>query len=84
MSPTLELGHVITCIGWSRAQEMAAVIIELTERHGLVCFDPQSGHVFNSPETIGSTGLRLEVCDGGVINSPDPADLRQQLQRLSN
>jgi hypothetical protein len=28
---------------WSRAEEVAAFVADVAEKHGLVCFDPQSG-----------------------------------------
>lgn len=46
--------HVTIPIMWSRMTEIAPVVMELAERHGLVCYDPQSRKVHLPP------GLRPE------------------------
>jgi hypothetical protein len=84
MSPTVEPSHVITMIGWSRAQEMTAVIVELAAQHGLICFNPQVGQVYHPPKILQSNGLHLDFCDGGRINAPGPDDLDQHLRQLSD
>lgn len=43
-------GHVIMPMAWSRCVEMAPVILGLAEKHGLICFDPQSGEVLLPPQ----------------------------------
>ena len=50
LSPT----HVRMPVMWTRAEEIAPVVMELAERHGLVCYDPQSRKVHLPP------GLRSE------------------------
>ncbi len=50
LSPT----HVKMPVMWTRAEEIAPVVMELAERHGLVCYDPQSRKVHLPP------GLRSE------------------------
>lgn len=83
MSPEGMPTCVITTIRWPRAQELAAFVIDLAERHGLVCYNPQDRTVHNPAEIVTAEGLHLQFCDGSTINSPNPADLRQLLQRIS-
>ena len=49
-SPT----HVKMPVMWTRAEEIATVVMEIAERHGLVCYDPQSRKIHLPP------GLRSE------------------------
>jgi hypothetical protein len=34
------------CIAWSRVEEIALYVVELAEKHGLVCYDPQENYVY--------------------------------------
>lgn len=81
MTPEISASHVIMTISWSRAQEAAEFVLALAARQGLVCFDPQASVVHNPPGQAG--GLRLEFCDGSVVDHPDPAVLGPLLQALS-
>jgi hypothetical protein len=38
--------HAISCISWSRAEEVAPVYIEAALRHGLYVYDPQEDRLF--------------------------------------
>ncbi len=49
-SPT----HVRMPVMWARAEEIAPVVMEIADRHGLVCYDPQSRKIHLPP------GLRSE------------------------
>lgn len=83
MSPEISASHVIMTISWSRAQEVAEYVLGLAAARGLVCFDPQASVVHNPPGQAAAGGLRLEFCDGGVVDRPDPAALGTLLQALS-
>lgn len=83
MTPEISASHVIMAISWSRAREVAEFVLALAARRGLVCFDPQASVVHNPPGQGLAGGLRLEFCDGGVVDRPDPAALGTLLQALS-
>ncbi|MCW2915403.1 MAG: hypothetical protein JWN52_3471 [Actinomycetia bacterium] len=83
MTPEISASHVIMTISWSRAQELAEFVLALAARRGLVCFDPQASVVHNPPGQALAGGLRLEFCDGGVVDRPEPAALGVLLQALS-
>jgi hypothetical protein len=83
MTPGVSASHVIMTISWSRAQEMTKFVLGLAATRGLVCFDPQASVVHNPPRPAVADGLRLELCDGGVVDRPDPAALGTLLQTLS-
>ena len=84
MTPWVTDSHVIMTISWSRAQEVAKFVLALAAERGLVCFDPQASVVHNPPGQAPADGLRLEFCDGGVVDRPDPAALATLLQTLSS
>lgn len=83
MNPDATSSRVILCMGWSSADEVSQLILELADRHGLVCFDPQGGQIHNPTQALTAGGLRLEFCDGSQINDPSREDLRVHVQRLS-
>ena len=83
MSPDATADRVILCMGLSRASQIGPFILELAERHRLVCFDPSTGVVHNPPPIRPHDSLLLESCDGSMIVNPGPEDLRSQLERLS-
>jgi hypothetical protein len=70
-------------VSWSRAQEVAGLVLALAAECGLVCFDPQASVVHNPPGQPPVGGLRLEFCDGGVVERPEPAVLGTLLQAIS-
>ena len=39
-------GAVVMCIVWSRAEELAPVVMKLAEKHGLACYDPQDDRLY--------------------------------------
>ncbi|HEV8146058.1 MAG TPA: hypothetical protein VGP79_06750 [Bryobacteraceae bacterium] len=41
--------HVLMCMVWSRAEDVAAVVMDLAVKHGLICFDPQATKVYLPP-----------------------------------
>ncbi len=51
-SLTFELSstHVTMPVMWARAEEIAPVVMEIADRHGLVCYDPQSRKIHLPPE----------------------------------
>jgi len=49
--------HVISCISWSRAEEVFPVYVETALRHGLYVYDPQDERLFAPEEPPGSTRL---------------------------
>jgi len=83
MTPEISASHVIMTISWSRAREVAEFVLALAAGRGLVCFDPQASIVHDPPGQALGGGLRLEFCDGGVVDRPDPAALGTLLQALS-
>jgi hypothetical protein len=83
MTPEISASHVIMTISESRAQEVAEFVLGLAARRVLVCFDPQASVAHNPPSQALAGGLRLEFCDGGVVDRPDPAALGTLLQALS-
>jgi hypothetical protein len=74
---------VIMAIAWSRAAEVADIVRELADRHGLICHDPQSGAT--SHPDVAHTGQRLSLssCNGSRSINPAPAHIEQTLRRLS-
>jgi hypothetical protein len=70
-------------ITWSRAAEMAKTVRELADRHGLICYDPQSGAT-NHPD-FAHTGQRLSLtsCNGSTSINPRPARIEQTLRQIS-
>lgn len=76
--------YVITMMGFSDAPDTTPVIIDLAMRHGLVCYDPQAWRVHNPPEIVDTDGLRLEFCDGGIVNDPRPDDLPELLGQITD
>jgi hypothetical protein len=37
--------HVLMAMRWSKYSEVAPVVYELAEKHGLICYNPQEGKV---------------------------------------
>ncbi len=42
----LSKGHATMPIMWSRVDDVAPFVMELAEKHGLVCYDPQARKVY--------------------------------------
>jgi hypothetical protein len=85
MTPEISDSHVVMTISWSRAQEVAEFALGLAATRGVVCFDPQTSVVHNPPPgSAAASGLRLQFCDGSVVDRPDPAALGTLLQTLSS
>jgi hypothetical protein len=74
---------VVMTIVWSRATEVAQIVRELADRHGLICHDPQSGAT--SHPDFAHTGQRLSLssCNGSRSINPGAARIEQALRRLS-
>jgi hypothetical protein len=74
---------VVMTIAWSRAPEVAQIVRELADQHGLTCHDPQSGAT--SHPDFAPTGQRLSLssCNGSRSINPAPALIEQTLRRLS-
>jgi hypothetical protein len=83
-TPMLDPGYVIMSVQWPRAEEFARRVVPLAGEYGLVCFNPQNGHVHNPPQRTPGAGLRLQLADGSVVDDPDPADLASLLQQISD
>jgi hypothetical protein len=45
-------GHVIMSMVSSKYEQAAFVIVQLAQKHGLVCFDPISGLILTAPDGI--------------------------------
>jgi hypothetical protein len=45
-------GHVIMSMVSSKYEQAAFLIVQLAEKHGLVCFDPISGMILTAPDGI--------------------------------
>ncbi|MFI0351099.1 hypothetical protein [Actinomadura sp. 9N407] len=85
MTPSHLSGHyVIMMMGFSDAPDVTPVVVELAMRHGLVCYDPQVMRVHNPPDIVNTGGLRMEFCDGGVVNDPCPEDLPELLGQITD
>lgn len=80
VSPDANDRRVILSMGWGRAADTARAVLELAERHQLVCFDPQTGRVHNLPRR--GPGDRLEFPDGSVVENPGPERLRALLAAI--
>ncbi|GII58113.1 hypothetical protein Pth03_65020 [Planotetraspora thailandica] len=80
---TVSESHVLMSMIWSRADEMAARVVELAHRHGLVCFDPQSATLHLPPALRLPAALRLERCVGQPVTDPSPDVLERAVRRLS-
>jgi len=63
-------GHVLLSMVWSRADEMAPIIVKLVKKHGLVCFDPQRGKIATAPP-----GIHVEETE------PTEADFRRDKKK---
>ncbi len=50
--PARSEGHVIFNMRMSEAGKTEPVIVELAEKHGLVCFNPQGGNIVTAPPGI--------------------------------
>jgi uncharacterized membrane protein YgcG len=79
VTPEVSDSHVIMTISWSRAQEVAEIVLGLAATRGLVCFDPHASVVHNPSGQ--ADRLRLEFADGGLVDRPDPAALGALLHR---
>lgn len=84
MSPQPSPSHLITSVRWPQAEEFARWAIPLAAGYGLVCYDPQGGQVHNPPAPSPAGHLRLEFCDGGVIDDPSPTELPGLLNLISD
>jgi hypothetical protein len=51
-------GHVLMPMVWSAAETMYPVIVELAEKHRLVCVDPQSKSIVTAPPGIKVQGRK--------------------------
>jgi hypothetical protein len=74
---------VIMAITWSRATEVADIVRELAHRHGLICYDPQSGAASQPHFTRSGQRLSLSSSNGSRSINPAPARIDQTLRRLS-
>ena len=81
MSPDVTDHRAILCMRHSSAAEASLFVLELVKRHGLVCFDPQSGHVRQPDPTA---DLRLESGDGSRVANPTRQEVRRALEALSD
>lgn len=59
-------GHVILSMAHARADEIAPVILDLVQKHGLVCFDPQSGKIAWAPPGIKVGKLKRRAKPGKI------------------
>ena len=70
---------VITCTPFSEADGMRPVLLELARRHGLTCFDPQSGTVHF---TRNANSMTLRLYEDVFVHGPTPEDLRWVVERV--
>jgi hypothetical protein len=70
---------VITCSPYSVVKEMRPVLLDLARRHGLTCFDPQSGTVY-FPRN--ANGMTLRLYEDVLVHGPTSDDVRWALERL--
>ncbi|GAB2509537.1 hypothetical protein [Nocardiopsis aegyptia] len=70
---------VLGCMPYSEADAMAPVLLDLARRHGLTCYDPQSGTV-HFPRNANTLTLRLY--EDVVVHGPAPEDVRWVLERI--
>jgi hypothetical protein len=82
-NPDATASRVILYFGHTQVPQVAPTVVELAERHRLVCFDPQSMVIHYQPVNRAPGSLLLESGDGSVIVDPDPEDMRSQLGNLS-
>jgi hypothetical protein len=70
---------VITCSPFSEADGMRPVLLDLAQRHGLTCFDPQSSTVY-FPRN--ANGMTLRLYEDVFVHGPTSDDVRWVLERL--
>lgn len=83
MSPDVTPERVILCMSFSQSPQISPSILELADRHGLVCYDPQVGHVHHPAQPTPAGALRLESGDGGRAVEPGAGEIERQVRRLS-
>lgn len=83
ISPEVSDVCISMSIVWSKVTRVLPVIHRLAAEHDLVYYDPQARTVHNSIHRHSSPALRLEMCDGSIIDDPDAQPLRAELDRLS-
>jgi len=59
-------GHVVMPMVFTWAERMYPIITGLSEKHGLVCFDPQEGKIVAAPP-----GIRVEETDEPPVVVPE-------------
>lgn len=67
----------------SHAEEVVPVVMQLAAEHELVCFDPQRRVVVYPPSLAVLPHLRLELCDGRIVDQPSDHEIRDALASLS-
>jgi hypothetical protein len=55
-------GHAVIAMGGSHCAEAVEFIMELADKHGLVCFDPKTRSILTAPP-----GVHLEGPSGAAI-----------------
>ncbi|MET8449073.1 hypothetical protein [Streptomyces sp. NPDC005209] len=76
-------GHVLMAMGWGQAAQVAPRVIDLAGRHGLICFDPQTGDVHVPPALRSPGALELRSCVGLSVSDPDLETIEWAVRRLS-
>jgi hypothetical protein len=74
---------IVMSIVWPRAKEVLTFVLDLAERHGLVCFNPQEGVVHHPPALRAEPELTLHLWDGTRIENPDLGKTERSLRKLS-
>lgn len=75
---------VVLTIAWSRAEEVAAVVLGLADKHGLVAYDPQGGTVQHPQVLRAAPGLALSTSDGSLHGDPDVATVERVVRALAS
>src|SRR5215475_7809838 len=71
-------GHLIVCCVWPKAEYVAGLVRALARKHGLACFDPQSGTiVYPDVLILTAEGERRK-------QSPSLADLQALVARMAS
>ena len=75
-------GHVGMCIAWPRVDEIVPFVEALSQKHDLICHNPQGPLVHWPPRVARLPHLRLSLEDGRVIDNPSPVSITSALTSL--
>lgn len=82
--PDVGPDHAIMTMLWSCAEAARAFVPGAAVARGYVCFDPQSGRVYQDAEATPHPGPSLQLSAGTRIDDPDDETIERTVVRLSH